>query len=112
MVLATESVDLADILAATVVLIAPVAAQNGVGIAGVPFAAQCVNADRHRLEQILFNLLANAVKYNRPDVTSHLPSNATTRTCSDSLSTTPGSGIPRRTRRTSSPRSTASAPNG
>jgi signal transduction histidine kinase/CheY-like chemotaxis protein len=69
MTLLIESIDVTDVLAEAVALMAPIAAQNDVVIGSVPAATDCVSADRHRLTQILLNLLANAVKYNRPEGT-------------------------------------------
>jgi CheY-like chemotaxis protein/anti-sigma regulatory factor (Ser/Thr protein kinase) len=48
-------------------LIRPIAAQRGIAVTAELEAARSLHvlADRHRLIQVLLNLLANAVKYNR-----------------------------------------------
>jgi PAS domain S-box-containing protein len=64
--LSTEPVLLGDVLAATVDLVAPLAAEHDVTVAITTMGgAQHVLADRQRLKQVLLNLLSNAVKYNR-----------------------------------------------
>jgi signal transduction histidine kinase/ActR/RegA family two-component response regulator len=63
--LAPVAVD--EVLAETSNLISPLAADREIEIASLPLLAspRYVRADRQRLEQVLLNLAANAVKYNR-----------------------------------------------
>jgi signal transduction histidine kinase/CheY-like chemotaxis protein len=62
--LSVEPVDLGEVAAEAVALLAPQAAERRVAVAmGVP-AGTTVLADRQRLKQVLVNLLSNAVKYN------------------------------------------------
>ncbi|MPY94531.1 MAG: hypothetical protein GEV08_16170 [Acidimicrobiia bacterium] len=66
--LSPEPVLLSDVLADTLDLVGPMAAQHSVHLVGDRrgTCAEYVFADRQRLKQILLNLLANGVKYNRP----------------------------------------------
>ena len=62
-----EPVHAAGIVREAIELVSPLAAQRGIELAS-PVDAQdelYVAADRQRLKQVLLNLLANAVKYNR-----------------------------------------------
>ncbi len=66
--LSPEPVLLRDVVEEVADLIAPLASARGVSV-GYPIGAGCehyVLADRQRVKQVLLNLLANAVKYNRP----------------------------------------------
>ena len=66
MTLSIEPVAVAELLAEIAGLVAPLARERSVTIEAGP--AECgahVFADRQRLRQVLVNLLANAVKYNR-----------------------------------------------
>jgi signal transduction histidine kinase/CheY-like chemotaxis protein len=70
--LSSEPVLVDDAVADVLELIDPLAAQRDVVCSAVADAeSNYVVADRQRLKQVLLNLLANAVKYNRPggDVT-------------------------------------------
>jgi signal transduction histidine kinase len=72
--LSLESVDLHEVLTETADLIRPLAAEREIGI-HPPTREQCpwtVHADRQRLKQVLLNLAANAVKYNRHGGAIHL----------------------------------------
>ncbi len=61
-------VDLAAALRTVVGLLEPLAREHRVTLAAeAPALPLSVRADRTRLEQVLVNLLANAIKYNRPD---------------------------------------------
>ncbi len=64
-----EAVFVREVLERTVNLIRPLAVQNGLTLemSALPPGDLVVRADRQRLRQILINLLANAVKYNRPN---------------------------------------------
>ncbi len=74
--LSLEPVRVAETTAEALELIRPLAAERGVVIhlpgEEVPPGRQHVMADRQRLKQVLLNLLANAVKYNRPGGTVRL----------------------------------------
>ncbi len=66
--LSPEPVDSGEVAREAIALMEPLAAQREVTIAmtpAPPAGAPIVRADRHRLHQILINLLANAVKFNR-----------------------------------------------
>ncbi len=73
--LSLEPVRVAEAVTEALDLIRPLGAERGVTIhapAEGPPARQHVMADRQRLKQVLLNLLANAVKYNRTDGTVRL----------------------------------------
>ena len=68
--LSPEAVSVADAVADVVTLMRPVADEHGVDLrsdfgAGHSLSGAHVLADRQRVKQILLNLVANAVKYNR-----------------------------------------------
>jgi PAS domain S-box-containing protein len=67
--LSPEPVSVADIVDQVLKLLRPIAAPRSVHIeADVEgIGDRCVQADRQRLTQILINLVANAIKYNRED---------------------------------------------
>jgi PAS domain S-box-containing protein len=55
------------------------AQQQGIGISFPQFDNPCfVSADRTRLKQIVFNLISNAIKYNRPGGTVEVTCDAST----------------------------------
>jgi signal transduction histidine kinase/CheY-like chemotaxis protein len=62
-----EPVHAAGIVREAIDLVSPLAAQRGIGLGGPTEATEHVwiAADQQRLKQVLLNLLANAVKYNR-----------------------------------------------
>ena len=63
--LARESLE--DVLADCQTMIEPQATARGLVVSFPSFAQPClVQADRHRLKQVVINLLSNAIKYNRP----------------------------------------------
>jgi signal transduction histidine kinase len=67
-------VDLHEVITETADLIRPLAAEREIGI-HPPTREECpwtVHADRQRLKQVLLNLAANAVKYNRHGGAIHL----------------------------------------
>ena len=60
----TEPVDLAAIVAHVVASVRPLAEKKGLGLAArLPAALPAMHSDRRRLEQILLNLLNNAIKF-------------------------------------------------
>src|SRR5207302_11404024 len=65
--LALEAVPVSDVVREATELIGPIAAQRNVVVRAEDAASweRHVLADRQRLKQVLLNLLANAVKYNR-----------------------------------------------
>jgi PAS domain S-box-containing protein len=67
MPLSLEPVALAPVVDEALTMLAPLAPTRGVRLPACPSALQAVvHADRTRLMQVLVNLLANAIKYNRP----------------------------------------------
>ncbi len=69
-----ETVDVYEALSAAADFVKPLAAQHGVRLIRRPATARSfpVRADRGRLDQVLFNLLSNGVKYNREGGRLHL----------------------------------------
>jgi len=68
--LSPEPIQVATLLTETVGLMTPAAGVNRIEILfdpAQPAAHRYVRGDRRRLQQVLINLLANAIKYNRPD---------------------------------------------
>jgi CheY-like chemotaxis protein len=63
--LSLEPVAVADLIAETVSLIRPLAAQHHILLVVAPAGDDHVLGDHQGLKQILLNLLSNAVKYNR-----------------------------------------------
>ncbi len=67
--LSPEAVPVETLLRETLDLIQPLAADSNVKVLGQYSQERHVKADHQRLKQVLLNLLANAVKYNRRDGT-------------------------------------------
>ena len=66
--LSLEPVSVEEVVADALGMVRPLAAARGVALSEVvPGGDHHVRADRQRLRQVLVNLLANAVKYNRDD---------------------------------------------
>jgi len=64
MVIATDRVDLADVLGSAIETIRPAAAGKSIDLAlDVGSTGRFVRGDAHRLQQVLWNLLSNAVKF-------------------------------------------------
>lgn len=74
--LALEAIELAPLGEDCRQLIQPLAAQRGIALHLELPAAATVFADRVRLRQVLLNLLANAIKYNRAAGAVHLGARA------------------------------------
>ncbi|HXB25137.1 MAG TPA: MHYT domain-containing protein [Gemmatimonadaceae bacterium] len=74
--LSAEPVAVADVVRETLDLIGPLAATRQIALsADSPnIAGRHVHADRQRLKQVLLNLMANAVKYNRDGGRAHVTS--------------------------------------
>lgn len=68
-----ESVDLHEVLLDCETMLEPLARKRGIQMHFPPHDGEvCVEADRIRLKQVLLNLLANAIKYNRDEGTVHV----------------------------------------
>jgi PAS domain S-box-containing protein len=72
--LSAEPVSVADVVRETLDLIGPLAATRQIALsADMPtITGRYVHADRQRLKQVLLNLMANAVKYNRDGGRAHI----------------------------------------
>jgi signal transduction histidine kinase len=96
--LAIELVDVPIVasLEQALLLVRNAAAEAGSGLSAEldgPDEALAVRADRHRLEQVLVNLLVNAVKHNRPGGSVTVSCDATSDEVRASVADT-GPGIP------------------
>ena len=67
--LSPEPVAIADTVDQVVKLMRPLGSRRRITVEALPSTAESryVRADRHRLNQILLNLMSNAIKYNRDD---------------------------------------------
>ncbi|MCA1702402.1 MAG: response regulator, partial [Actinobacteria bacterium] len=67
MTLSMEPIPVNDAIEETISLIRPIAQRRGITVSVTPASNRNVHvmADRQRLKQVMLNLLANAVKYNR-----------------------------------------------
>jgi signal transduction histidine kinase len=61
-----QPMDLAEVVAQSVDLLSPLAAQHGVQVE-TELATTELHGDPDRLGQVITNLLANAIRYNRPE---------------------------------------------
>jgi CheY-like chemotaxis protein/nitrogen-specific signal transduction histidine kinase len=67
MSMSVEPVHLGSLLADSLSLVRPLAERDDLRMLADPAGADVyVSADRHRLKQVLVNVLSNAIKYNRP----------------------------------------------
>jgi len=67
LMLSLETMSLIDVMLECREMIEPQAQKNGIRLSFPQFECSCfVHADRTRVKQVLINLLANAIKYNRP----------------------------------------------
>ena len=64
--LSPEPVGIGELLADTRDLVQPMAAERAVTLDMPDVTTAWVQADRHRLKQVLLNLLSNAIKFNHP----------------------------------------------
>jgi PAS domain S-box-containing protein len=73
-----QPVDLNAAIASCLRVVQPLAARNGVSLPAAPGPACWVLAEGRALEQVLMNLISNAIKYNRPGgaVRLHLATDA------------------------------------
>jgi len=66
--LVIEPVDLQGLVDASLHLLAPLADARGIALSAKPAAEPLIaHCDRRRIEQVLLNLISNAIKYNRPN---------------------------------------------
>jgi signal transduction histidine kinase/CheY-like chemotaxis protein len=72
--LSLEEVDIGDVVAEVLDLVGPLATRQAIALdgTGALHGSTTALADRQRLMQVLLNLVANAVKYNRPGGTVRL----------------------------------------
>ena len=65
--LSLEPTPVAELVRGVIGLVRPLAEEAGISLVATPFRDDdCILADPRRLRQVLLNLLANAIKYNRP----------------------------------------------
>jgi PAS domain S-box-containing protein len=72
--LATTLVSIKSVVDESLAMVAPIARERGIRLIGCDCDGRqaAIQADYTRLQQVLINLLANAIKYNRPQGTVHL----------------------------------------
>ena len=66
--LSLEPISVHDMVRGVIGLVRPLCAEAGISMIAAPYAGEdCILADPRRLRQVLLNLLANAIKYNRKE---------------------------------------------
>ena len=89
-----EDVELEEMISKCLSMLAPLAEERGIMVQRHPATALSVWADRMRVQEILLNLMSNAIKYNRPGGTIRATCDTTTAGLVRVVITNTGQGIP------------------